>query len=141
MQKLTARVDILQAKMDQLIIQLDEEKTLRSNLQAMNKELSYECQKQAAKIDFFMGQTIIKQEEEVFLLKKKIINGSYNSHKQPTEKMSDDPSPQLLPPSSCRQLSTIGHYLDGIYLVANPDTNKIETVYCVFESSARKIIL
>ncbi len=51
----------------------------------------------------------------------------------------DEYSPRL-PPSSCRQLSTIGHYLDGIYLVANPDTSKIETVYCEFGSSTRKTI-
>ncbi len=52
--------------------------------------------------------------------------------------ISDDSSPRL-PPSSCRQLSTIGHYLDGIYLIANQETNKIETVYCDFGSSTRKM--
>jgi len=128
--------------MDQLIIQLDEEKTLRSNIQAMNEELSIESQKQGAKIEFLMAKNI-EQEEEILLLKTKIINDSNNNLKQQifqqSKKMNDKSSPRL-PPSSCRQLSTIGHYLDGIYLVANQDTNKIETVYCDFESTTRKNI-
>ena len=141
MQLLTVRFDGLQAKMDQLIIQLEEEKTLRSNLQALNEDLSIESQNQRSKIEFLMSENI-KQDEEILLLKNKMINDySNNNFKkqkfQPTEKMNDDSSSRL-PPSSCRQLSTIGHYLDGIYLVANPDTNKIETVYCEFEATAHK---
>lgn len=38
-------------------------------------------------------------------------------------------------PSSCRELSLIGHYLDGLYLVWNQATRKIETVYCGFGTS------
>jgi len=85
----------------------------------------------------------IKLEEEILLFKKNRINDSDNSliqqNFQPVEKMNDDSSPRL-PPSSWRQLSTIGHYLDGIYSITNPGTNKIETVYCDFESSTHKNI-
>lgn len=35
----------------------------------------------------------------------------------------------------CRQLPFVGRYLDGIYLIANPDTHKIETV--ILERIAR----
>jgi len=126
--------------MDQLVIELEEEKTLRSNLQAMNKELSNESKKQRSEIEFLMAENI-KQEKEIHLLKNKLITDSNNNDKQqniqPFKKMSVDLSPRL-PPSSCRQLSTIGHYLDGIYLVANQDTNKVESVYCDFGSGASR---
>jgi len=35
-------------------------------------------------------------------------------------------------PSSCRELSFAGHSLDGLYLVKNQETKKIETVLCTF---------
>ena len=35
-------------------------------------------------------------------------------------------------PSSCRELSLAGHYLNGLYLVKNQDAKKIETVLCTF---------
>jgi len=99
-----ARVDILKAKMDQLIVELDEEKILRRNLQAMNEEISIESQKQGANIELLMAKNI-KREEEILLLKENRMNDSDHSLKQqnfqPTEKMNDDSSPRL-PPSSCR---------------------------------------
>ena len=98
----------------------------------------------------------VQQDKEINQLKNKIklidvagstktkasINGKDGTmiNYSADDLISDDSSPRL-PPSSCRQLSTIGHNLDGIYLVANPDTNKIETVYCDFGSSTRKIHL
>lgn len=36
------------------------------------------------------------------------------------------------PPSSCQELSMLDHYLDGLYLVKNEETNKIESVFCQF---------
>ena len=134
---LTARVDNLQAKLDQLVIQLEEERIHRSNLQALNSKLE-------TRID--------QQEEEIRLLKTRINNDDHPINKPKSFEndavshddlrnagVKSDISPRL-PPSSCRQLSTIGHYLDGIYLVANPDTNKIEAVYCDFGSSTRKYL-
>lgn len=40
-------------------------------------------------------------------------------------------------PSSCDELATIGHSLDGFYLVKNPTTGKIETVFCDFVTSGK----
>jgi len=35
-----------------------------------------------------------------------------------------------------RELSLIGHSLDGLYLLKNPNTKKIETVFCDFGESS-----
>ena len=36
------------------------------------------------------------------------------------------------PPSSCKELAMLGHYLDGLYLGKNKETKKIKTVFCKF---------
>ena len=46
-------------------------------------------------------------------------------------------STRAIAPASCRELSLIGHSLDGLYLVRNPDTNKIETVLCDFGTTSK----
>ena len=53
---------------------------------------------------------------------------------------SDDSSIRAVAPSSCRELSMIGHILDGLYLVQNPDTKKVETVFCTFGITSSKSI-
>ena len=40
-------------------------------------------------------------------------------------------------PSSCADLQAIGHSLDGFYLVKNPTTKKIETIFCDFVTSGK----
>jgi len=138
------RVGGLESKMNQLTTRLEKEIQLRENLQALNSELAIQIDQLVtenmeqnqrfkklesefeAKIDLLRGQ----QDEEIQLLKNK---PSIKRNSIPVE---SDSSPRL-PPPSCRQLSTIGHYLDGIYLVANPDTKKIEAIYCEFGSSTR----
>ncbi len=50
---------------------------------------------------------------------------------------SDDSPTRAVAPSSCRELSMIGHILDGLYLVQNPDTKKVETVFCTFGTSSK----
>jgi len=155
---LTARVDILQTTVNQLIIKLEEEQILRANLhdekdalEVKFDQLTSQNSKQMeqfdqiqsdfkAKIDMLMAKSA-KQEEEISHLKKLNYNSIKSSQAKNTnvaDSSKAHPSPRL-PPSSCRQLSTIGHYLDGLYLVANPDTSKIETVYCEFGSSTRKL--
>lgn len=128
---MTVRLDNLQSKMDQLIIQLEEERNWRKNLQTLNSQLEI-------RID--------KQDEEIRLLKDRINDDQFikpfKTDADPADihqEFKSDSSPRLLPPSSCRQLSTIGHNLNGIYLIANPDTNKIEAVYCEFGSSSGKM--
>jgi len=59
--------------MDHLITQLEEEKTLRRDLQALNVKLSIESQNQGAKIDFLMAKNI-EQEKEINLLKNHRMN-------------------------------------------------------------------
>ena len=40
-------------------------------------------------------------------------------------------------PSSCSELEQRGHSFDGLYLVKNPETKKIETVFCRFETEGK----
>ncbi|MFO0089554.1 MAG: hypothetical protein ACK518_01845 [bacterium] len=49
-----------------------------------------------------------------------------------------DSSTKAVAPSSCRELSLIGHSLDGLYLLQNPKTRKIETVFCDFIGESTK---
>ena len=53
---------------------------------------------------------------------------------------SDDTLTRAVAPSSCRELSLIGHILDGLYLVQNPDTKQVETVFCTFGITSSKYI-
>ena len=43
-------------------------------------------------------------------------------------------SPALTPPSSCQDLAMLEYYLDGLYLVKNQQTKKIQTVFCKFSA-------
>ena len=94
------------------------------------------------KINLLMTHMSVKQGEEVHRLKENHAPfiPPESSEQSTVDVISESGSSPRLPPSSCRQLSTIGHYLDGIYLVANADSNKIETVYCDFGSSTRNAL-
>lgn len=151
---MTNQLDTLQVKVDQLLHQLEEEKVFRGNLLALNEglqtrvnELVAENQKQEEKINILMASST-RQEQEIHLLKNKsyaddLIKTKARGNTETKIDLVDinDSLTPRLPPSSCRQLSNIGHYLDGIYLVANPDTNRIETVFCEFGSSSRNIYI
>lgn len=106
--------------MSHLLNQLKEEKVHRSNLQALNQDMKTKFHDLAVENQ--------KQEEEIRRLK--------NSNKRIHEPAKMENQPRS-PPSSCRQLSTIGHHLNGIYLVANPDTNHVESVYCAFGTTSK----
>jgi len=135
--------------MDKLEVQLEEEKALRlAETTKQNERFGRLESEFKDKINQFIAQSA-KQEEEIRLLKSKLnhepISTSNVHEKNYFSNDNDDTrsskySPRT-PPSSCRQLSNIGHFLDGIYLVANPDTNKIETVYCDFTGTTRNIII
>jgi len=43
-------------------------------------------------------------------------------------------------PSSCQDLEKLHHSLDGLYLVKNQETKKIQTVFCQFEGSKSKFV-
>ena len=47
----------------------------------------------------------------------------------------------LAPPSTCQELALLEYYLDGLYLVKNKQTNKVQIVFCKFsEEDKGKII-
>lgn len=101
---------------------------------------------------------ILQQGEEIIKLKAK-TNGKQESQHRPPIPLKDERVPRSIiynkmcstyskdentlddslarsaTPSSCRDLSLMGHILSGLYLVQNPDTYKIETVFCSFGTS------
>ena len=95
------------------------------------------------KVDFLEAKDA-KQEEEIIQLKAKIdakpplrsTDSSKMSSIYRKDRPASDDSSTRAGPSSSRDLSLIGHVLDGLYLVQNPDTKKIETVLCTFGTSS-----
>ena len=134
---MTARVDNLQitSKVGATDHPVGGREIHRNNLQVQNSKLELRIDQQDEQI--LILKNIINNDD--LLKKSKSFQNDATSDYLRNAEGNSIISPRL-PPSSCRQLSTIGHYLDGIYLVANPDTNKIETVYCEFGSSTRKYI-
>ena len=59
--------------------------------------------------------------------KDQMKNGSSNNNDGRVSKA-------LTPPSSCQDLSMLDYYLDGLYLVKNKQTKKIQTVFCKFSA-------
>jgi len=49
------------------------------------------------------------------------------------EVFSDDSSTRAVVPSSCRDLSLIGHILDGLYLVQNVDKKRSKPSFAILE--------
>ena len=47
----------------------------------------------------------------------------------------------LTPPSSCQELAILDHNLDGLYLVKNKETKKIQTIFCKFSDENKGRIL
>ena len=43
-------------------------------------------------------------------------------------------------PSSCQDLEKLHHSLDGLYLVKNQETKKIQTVFCQFKGSKSMLV-
>jgi len=106
---------------------------VNNELETKVTQLVAENVKQKEKFDLLKSDFETKfamQEEEIRLLKKKYAADNIKLAQHAIDinagnHMKSDSSLRV-PPSSCRQLSTIGHNLDGLYLIANPDTNKIE---------------
>jgi len=46
----------------------------------------------------------------------------------------------LTPPSSCQELLMLDYYLDGLYLVKNKQTKKVQTVFCQFSAEKGRAI-
>ena len=95
---------------------------------------------------------ILKQGQEISELKAKIDTKQESAHPvrpfhDPLQSLNDDndikvgsigdSSLRALLPSSCRDLSQFGLSFDGLYLVKNPETRKIETIFCDFGTSSK----
>jgi len=167
---LRAQVNGLQTKLDHLVIKLEDEAIIRDRFQFLNSELETKVAQLAAdnakqadkldklrtdfetKINALISQSTAPVEENRHLISKRHHSDNNKSVKEHDEiSMNEtmhqhhhrkcDLSSLRLPPTSCRQLAFIGHHLNGIYLIANPDTNKTETVYCDFGANRKRYFL
>ena len=166
LKSLRAKVDLLEAKdlkQEEKIIKL-EEKIDAKLLSDRLAPVSFSGERAIHPADNEMNQVDGKQNLRIDGKENKIINsvklddsdnslGALNElndsaenksrmnlifeQKMSNRRLSDDSSPRAIAPSSCRELSLLGHSLDGLYLVQNVDTNKIETVLCDFGTSRK----
>jgi len=60
-------------------------------------------------------------------IKDKMMNGASNHNDGQLSKA-------FSPPSSCEELAMLDYHLDGLYLVKNKQTKKIQTVFCKFSA-------
>jgi len=88
---------------------------------AVVKELKTQNKEQSKRIDQ-LEQKLATMTRDI--IKEKVENGSSNNNGQVSKKST--------PPSSCKELAMLDHYLDGLYLVKNKKTKKIQTVFCKF---------
>lgn len=105
--------------------------------------------KNEAKIDLLEAKNA-QQEEEIIKLKAKKaerlesdhlptpfnVKRSFHSTDNRMGSFSRSATKAVGPPS-CIELSVIGHSLDGLYLIQNPETNQIQTVFCTFGTSGK----
>ncbi len=67
--------------------------------------------------------------------KEKLKNGfSYNNNESHISKT-------CTPPSSCQELAMLDYYLNGLYLVKNKQTKKIQTVFCTFLADNKGMVI
>ncbi len=60
----------------------------------------------------------------------------YNVLKNEIAKNIDDLlSTSSTPPSSCKELLMLGYFLDGLFLVKNKQSKKLQTVFCQFSAN------
>jgi hypothetical protein len=98
----------------------------------VQKELKTQNENQSMRIDQLEQKVVMlanPPQISPFLtrsnIKDKTKNGTSHSNNGQVSKA-------LTPPSSCQELAMLEHYLDGIYLVKNKGTKKIQTVFCKF---------
>lgn len=110
------------------------------DLKTENEEIKSDVKKLKAQV--------YSQDQQNILLKRKIENlelllpqtlGSYANNMSMENGFSKMDEP-ILPPSSCRDIGILISYqaqraVDGIHLVKNPTSDKIEAVFCKFTSS------
>ena len=99
----------------------------------VTKELKTQNGKQSMRIDQLEQKVVMlanPPQTSPFLTRSNIKDKTKNgtSHSNDDGQVSKDSTP----PSSCQELAMLEHYLDGIYLVKNKGTKKIETVFCKF---------
>lgn len=77
---------------------------------------------------------LLQKDQEIQLLNNQISKLSSGPSKWTLfqEIKNEGLSSRASPPSSCEELARVGYNLDGLYLVSNQESQKIETVFCEF---------
>jgi len=105
-----------------------ESKIRIGNLEAKIGRLEEKSSEKLAKLDL-LEATIAEQDKAITKLKTKIFSNPVNPITHGFSKKGI--------PSSCSELAKRGHSSDGLYLVKNHGTKKIETVFCNFGPPGR----
>ncbi len=104
---------------ESLIFRLDNLQVKVDHLEAKNAEQSEEIIKLKAKMD----TKIICDLSHLTNVKESSTAGDCTTVRKP------------IVPASCRELAIMGHSNNGLYLVQNRDTKRIETIFCDFITS------
>jgi len=118
-------------RMDQLEAENAENKIRIGRLEGKVAHLEENSSKKSAKMGL-LEATNAEQDKEISKLKTKVVL-------KPVDLISPGFSKKEMP-SSCSELGEMGHSLNGIYLVKNPGTKKIETVFCTFGTTRKFVI-
>ena len=116
------RFDVLEAEMKSEIKELKSE----------NKELRFQLSQQNEKI-LLLGTKITKPKP--FGPPKQTDSGTKNVGNKAVSKKNEKPSSITdlsLLPKNCTELRAKGHFADGVYLVLNEETGKIDALLCGF---------
>ena len=116
--------------------EMKSQKTEINQLKYENEELKAQLSQQ--------GQKIFQQDQKILFLENKIFKEEpFGPHTKPTDsctkkvdsvasKKKEKSLSRALLPTSCEELRNEGHFANGIYLVLNEETHKIEAVLCQF---------
>ena len=115
-------------RMDHLEAENAENKIRIGRLEGKVAHLEENSSKKSAKMGL-LEATNAEQDKDISKLKTKVVL-------KPVALISPGFSTKEMP-SSCSEL---GHSLKGIYLVKNPGTKKIETVFCTFGTTRNFVI-
>lgn len=126
-----ALLEVMNVKQEEEIIHLKTkfDAKLESNLVSPDKRVPHSTELESEYLRGPINDAPVLNAVENHIKRNLIVNKK--------EKHSDDSSTRATVPSSCRELSLIGHSLDGVYLVKNVDTNKLQAAYYDFGSSGK----
>jgi len=104
-------------------------------MKSENEQMKAHLSQQGEKI-LLLEKNISELESLVIALKPTASCSKNMGNVESKKKRRSSPRASALP-KTCQELRTSGHFADGVYLVINEETNKIEAIFCQFLTAAR----